>query len=192
MKTITAQSGQTLFDLAIQELGGIEAVFELLDANDQLQLDLSVPAGTEIFIPSSFVNKRVAEYFSANEICPVSGIGEEAVITHDDMNNIKQDLNYDLSQGEQMFERVKLAFLRDILTVQISYADLSQDSVVISIDQSLDGESWSEVPYCTYVLDPAKDTHVFNIVGILTNFVRAHVQTPDITTGTINHIIWKT
>lgn len=192
MKTITAQSGQTLFDLAIQELGGIEAVFELLDANDQLQLDLSVPAGTEVLIPSSYVNKRVAEYFSTNEICPVSGIGEESVITHDDMNNIKQDINYDLSQGEKMFDRIRLAFLRDLLTVQVSYSSLSQESVIISIDQSLDGDNWSEVPYCSYILDPIKDTHVFNIVGILTNFVRAHVQTPDATTGTINHIIWKT
>lgn len=192
MKTITSQSGQTLFDLSIQELGGIEAVFDLLDANEQLQLDLSVPAGTRVVIPSYFVNKRIAEHFLSNNISPVSGIGEEAVITHDDMNNIKQDLNYNLALGDKEFDRIQLFFLRDILSVQIAYASLSGDDVVFSIDQSLDGENWSEIPYCSYVLDPAKDTHIFNIVGILTNFVRGHIVNPSNATGTINHIIWKT
>jgi hypothetical protein len=192
MKTTTALSGQTLFDIAIQELGGIETVFALLDENPGLQLDLSVPAGIVVNVPDAMVNKRIAAYFAENNLHPVSGIGEELVITQDDMNNIKQDLNYDLSQGDKEFGSVQLFFLRDLLTVQISYSDLSQDSVVFSIDQSLDGESWSEVPYCSYVLDPEKEVHIFNIVGVLTNFVRGHIQTPDATTGTINHIIWKT
>lgn len=192
MKTTTALSGQTLFDIAIQELGGIETVFSLLDANPGLQLDLSIPDGTVVNVPDAMVNKRIAAYFAENNLRPVSGIGEESVITQDDMNNIKQDLNYDLSQGDKEFGRVQLFFLRDLLSVQVSYSNLSQESVVFSIDQSLDGENWSEVPYCSYVLDPTKEVHTFNIVGILTNFVRGHVQTPDATTGTINNIIWKT
>lgn len=192
MKTITARAGQTIFDLAVRELGGIEAVFDILDANDQLQLDLSIPAGTEVIIPDKMVSKRVAEYFTTNDIYPVSGMGDESVITQDDMNNIKQDLDYDLSQGDKEFDRVQLFFLRDLLTVQISYSDLSTGTVVFSIDQSLDGENWSEIPYCSFILDPETDTHVFNVVGVLTNFVRGHIQTPDSTTGIINHIIFKT
>ena len=193
MKTIIAQSGQTPFDIAIEHLGGIDTVFELLDANPGLRLDLSIPAGTVVVIPAgAAVNKMVAEYFASNNLHPVSGIGEEAVITQDDMNNIKQDLNYDLSQGDKQFDRVQLFFLRDLLSVQISYSNLSADTVVFSIDQSLDGESWSEVPYCSFILNPLTDNHTFNIVGILTNFVRGHIQTPDATTGTINHIIFKT
>jgi hypothetical protein len=192
MKTTTALSGQTLFDIAIQELGGIESVFSLLDINPGLQLDLSIPAGTVVNVPDAMVNKRIAAYFAENNLRPVSGMGDESVITQDDMNNIKQDVNYDLSQGAKEFDRVQLFFLRDLLSVQIAYSGLSTGTVVFSIDQSLDGENWSEVPYCSYVLDPTKEVHTFNIVGILTNFVRGHLQTPDATTGTINHIIWKT
>lgn len=192
MQKVTAKSGQTVIDLAMQYLGGIDLVFEILDANESLVLDQSIPAGTIVYLPEKKVNKAVAAYYADNDIVPVSGLGEDMTIIENDMNTVQQDVNYNLAGGDREFDRVQLFFLRDLLTVQVRYSDLDKANVVFAIDQSLDGQNWTEVPYCTFTLDPLKDTHTFNIVGILTNFVRGHIRTPESTTGTIDHIIFKT
>ena len=191
MRSVIAKNGQTVIDIAIQYLGGIDAVFDILDANSSLALDLSIPVGTTVYIPDAAVNKAVAAYFERNAISPVSGLGEDQVITQNDMNTIQQNVNYNIAGGDREFDRVQLFFLRDLLTVQIRYTSLSTETVVFAVDQSLDGENWTEVPYCSYILDRTKDTHTFNIVGILTNFVRGHIRVPDTSTGTIDHIIFK-
>jgi hypothetical protein len=77
MKSITAQSGQTVFDIALQELGSIEGVFDLLEANPDLQLDSAVVVGTSVKKPTPVIDLRVAEYYSRNGITPVSEIGQE-------------------------------------------------------------------------------------------------------------------
>ncbi len=190
---MVAQPGQTLFDIAVQELGGIDAVFDLLDANDGLALDLSVPGGFVVTIPDKAVNRNIAQYFAENNIHPVSGIDQEAIVTQNDMNTIVQDVNYNLTGGDKEFQPVRLFFLRDLVTVQVNYSPLSSSEVVFSVDQSLDGENFSVLPEASFILEPEKTVHTFNIVGVLTNYLRARLQVPPGgSTGTLSKIIWKT
>lgn len=178
-------------DLALRYMGSAEGLIELLDANPLLQLDATLPAGISVVIPR-VINRRVVDYFDAYDLDPATGIDQEIVITQNDMNSIKQDVNYDLSQGSKEFDRVQLFFLRDLLTIQIHYSDISTDTVSVTVDQSLDGINWTAVPTSGYTLSRDVDTHTYNIIGLLTNFVRVHVSVPDATTGTIDHIIFKT
>ena len=192
MRTVLAQNDQTLFDLALQELGSIEGVWAMLDANIGLQVDLSVPAGYPVRIPDTVINSRVVDYYVKNSIRPVSGLDNESVITQNDLNNMKQDFDYDLSGGDHQFAGVRLFFLHDQLSVQIVYDGITADTVVVSVDQSLDGVTWTTIPYVNQVLDKTKPAHTFNIIGLLTDFVRLHVEVPDASEGVINSVTWKT
>jgi len=125
MKTIIALSGQTLFDIALQEMGSIEGVFDILDANAFLRLDMAIASGTKVLVPDKIINSAVLDYYTRNNIKPVSGIGEEISITQQDMIQIKQVVDYDLADGDNSFEGVRLANLGDELSVQINYADLA-------------------------------------------------------------------
>ena len=192
MKKIKAVSGQTLFDIAIQEQGSIEGIFDILDLNPGMLLDKALHAETIVFIPDSIIDPKVVDYLALNNIKPVSSIGEEQIITQDDMNNITQDLNYNIAGGEKEFPGVRLFFLHDMLTVQIAYSDITADTVVVSVDQSLDGVHWTTIPYVSQVLDKTEQAHTFNIVGLLTDFVRIHITTPDFSEGTLISVTWKT
>jgi hypothetical protein len=203
MESVTAQSGQTVFDIALQEMGSIAGVFDLLEANPELQLDLEVPAGTRVNKPTLVVNNLVADYFSRNVINPVSGMGEEVQLSEKDLIMVVQNLEYDLVNGDCEFNRVRLYNLRERLTVQINYTglgdgDLSHDpaldwsqKVKMYIDQSLDGINFSHVPWSMVYLDPDVEIHTYNIIGLLTNYVRACVYLDAPSKGIIHQIIWK-
>jgi hypothetical protein len=192
MKIVKAESGQTIWDIALQEIGSVEAVFDILDVNPDLQLDQTIPVAYPVRIPSSVISPRVVDYYLKNKTKPVSGLDYEAIVTQNDMNTQKQDLDYSLAGGDHMFASVRLFFLHDMLSVQIVYEDIDTDTVVVSVDQSLDGVNWSMIPFASQVLDKDKPNHTFNIVGLLTDFVRLHVEVPDASTGTLKSVTWKT
>lgn len=65
MKTIIAQSGQTIYDVAIQEYGDLEGVHFILVDNPELQLSQDI-ANVEMSIRSEVpqeLNKNKANYF---------------------------------------------------------------------------------------------------------------------------------
>jgi hypothetical protein len=203
MKSVQANTNQTLFDIALRETGSIEGVFDLLEANSQLRLDLAVPTGTKVMLPGPGAYGKVIDYYSRNSIKPVSGLGEDVQLSDEDLTMIIQNLDYNLVNGDHEFDRVRLFNLRDRLTVQINYSgigdgDPDQDpprdwheKVKIFIDQSLDGINFSHVPRSQIYLDPDVETHTYNIIGLLTNYVRACVQLVDPSVGIIHQIIWK-
>ena len=192
MKTIKATVDQTLFDIAIQETGSIETVFDILDLNPGMVLDCALQASTVVYVPDTIMDPKVVDYFTFNNIKPVSSIGADQVITQNDLNNMKQDFDYDLSGGDHQFAGVRLFFLHDQLSVQIVYNGITADTVVVSVDQSLDGVNWTTIPYVNQVLDKTKPAHTFNIIGLLTDYVRLHVEVPDASDGVINSVTWKT
>ena len=203
MNTIMAYDNQTLFDLSLQEMGSIEGVFDLLEANPTMQLDLAVPAGTRIIVSGDKRDAKVQDYYSRNGVLPVSGMGEDVELTEEDLTMIEQNMEYDLVNGDHEFDRVRIYNLRDRLTVQINYSDIADggipedpprdwhDMVGIYLDQSLDGINFSHVPRSQVFLDPDAQTHTYNIIGLLTNYVRACVQLVEPSQGIIHQIIWK-
>lgn len=55
MRTYITRENQTMFDIAIQELGNVEAVYDILTANN-LVTDSVLAAGQPVVIPNSGVS----------------------------------------------------------------------------------------------------------------------------------------
>jgi hypothetical protein len=193
MKVITAITGQTLFDIALQEMGSVEGAFDILGINAFLRLDMSIPSGTQVLVPDKVINPAVVDYYVRNNVKPVSGLGEEIVLNLEDMINIPQVLMYDLSGGSRDFEGIRIWNLRDKITIQVEYHDFP-DNVDLFIEQSLDGVQWDPImldgePLKT-ILTSGDSSKTLNVTSLLTNFIRARVEVVD-QTGIIDKIIWR-
>lgn len=197
MKSIIAQSGQTLFDIALQAMGDVSGVFDILAVNAFLRLDMAIPEGTVVFVPDMVINAQVVDYYERNGIVPVSGLGEEVTLNSEDMINIKQDLNYSVSGGNKIFDPVRLWNLKNYLTVQVNYSNLqgtpvdSGDGAHIQLDQSLDGVIFSPIAGASVTLDVSLSSCTFNLTDLQTNFVRARLTLDIQMTGKIDEIIYR-
>jgi hypothetical protein len=190
MKVITAVTGQTLFDISIQEMGSVEGVFDILNSNPFLRLDMAIPAGTKVLVPDTVLQPNIVDYYTRNNIKPASGLGEQVTINEEAMINITQPVNYALSGGDKEFEGVRLWNLRELLTVQIDYTGVEETAVEIFVEQSLDGVDYSPIEEGSVVLDYEETTHTFNIYDLVTNFCRVRVETAS-ADGSIDEIIWR-
>jgi hypothetical protein len=74
---IKVLNGQSLFDIAIQAAGSVEAAFDIALANGVSITDELQP-GTILVIPA-VVNKRVADYYRSNSIKPATTLGAQDV-----------------------------------------------------------------------------------------------------------------
>lgn len=69
--------GQSLWDIALEGMGGIEEVFRLAEQED-LSLTEDLSPGQQIGIPQQAVNREIREYYAANQIHPATGISIES------------------------------------------------------------------------------------------------------------------
>jgi hypothetical protein len=79
-------NGQSLFDLAIQAAGSVEAVFDIAAANGVSITDELQP-GTILVIPA-VSNRQVADYYRSNSIRPATTLGAH------DVEFITEGINY--------------------------------------------------------------------------------------------------
>lgn len=70
---------QNLLDIALQETGSIEGVFELATANNIAVSD-EVVAGTELMVPEVNKNSDVLRQYKSNNIKPATGNIQDAEI----------------------------------------------------------------------------------------------------------------
>lgn len=192
MKVITAQTGQTLFDIALQEMGSVDGVFDILNANAFLRLDMAIPAGTKVLVPDTVFQPGIVDYYTRNGLHPASSLGENVTLNEEDMIYITQPVAYDLSGGDTAFEGVRLWNLRDALTAQVDYTGVAEADITVYVEQSLDGIDYSPVEGASQILDHSKTTHTFNISSLLTNFCRLRVEVAGVGDGTIDEITWRT
>lgn len=68
---------QSLFDIAIQECGGIEAMFSIAELNELAITDALTP-GREMLVPE-FMNKQIANYYRLKNLKPATGISVETL-----------------------------------------------------------------------------------------------------------------
>jgi len=74
MKQIIVQESQTIVDIALQELGSVEGLFALLDANPDLYLDSELDAGQKVLVnESDIVNQDIVNYYRRKGISPNGG-----------------------------------------------------------------------------------------------------------------------
>jgi hypothetical protein len=82
MKIVTLNN-QTLLDIAIQEYGTIESIFELAMAND-LSIHTSAVAGAVYQIPQVKNNTEVLNYYKNQQIKPstkITSAHKDAIVT---------------------------------------------------------------------------------------------------------------
>ncbi len=89
--------GQNIYDVAIQEYGGIEGVFQIIRDNPELTLDDDLQPGTKIKIDTTIAsNKVMADYLKDRNIkVTTSAIGEvvSGSFWIDEMGNLVIDEN---------------------------------------------------------------------------------------------------
>ncbi len=189
MSKIITMTGQTAIDIAIQELGSVSGVIDLLRLNPTLKADGQIGAGTIIKLPK-IINTTVVRLFSDNQIKPVSSIDYdiEAHLNLINTGMATQVLNHVITSGEKYFPSVRVYNLYKNLTIQIDYNISSP--VKVSVEQSLDNEDFSPIPTAWFDLHTTENTHTFNIVNLLTNYVRVKVEAAG-AYGTINEIMYK-
>lgn len=74
MKSIVVEDRQSIYDIAIQEYGGVEGVFSLLKDNPGLTdgLNTRLTAGAKLKVKSPAVNVQVLNYYTENGIKPAT------------------------------------------------------------------------------------------------------------------------
>ncbi|MDP2723212.1 MAG: hypothetical protein Q8O72_10675 [Bacteroidales bacterium] len=187
MSNVTAYSRQSVFDIAIQEFGSIEAVFDLLVANPGLAFDSMIASGTTLKITPAILYKDVVDFYQKYALKPATGdIAGLIEYTKSDGGMITKTYNYDLANGNNTFDGVRLYNLSDNLTIQINYIAINT-GVVVYIDSSLDGINYSPIPDASYTLDASLMTHQFLIIGLTTAYVRLRVENAQ--SGMISNMI---
>jgi len=73
METVTVSRGQTIYDLALQAYGSADAVFLLMEDNDNtINMDTVFAGGEKLKVKQPPLDKFVKEYFENNNLKPVS------------------------------------------------------------------------------------------------------------------------
>jgi hypothetical protein len=178
---------QSAFDIAIQEHGTIESIFDLLTANPGLTFDSDIVSGTLLNIEGDILNHEVVDYYKKYDISPATGNIDGLVeFTKDDGGMITKTYNYSLSGGNNTFNGIRLFNLNKDVTIQINYTGINA-GINVFIDSSLDDVNYNLIPGAEYTLDSAKVSHTFSIMGLTTSYIRLRVANGS--TGTIDKMI---
>lgn len=190
MSNLQAYQHQSPFDLAIQEYGSIEGIFDLLAANPGLEFDSDIASGTVLKLEGEIVNQAVVDYYENNNIKPATGNIEGLIeFTKDDGGMITKAYNYNLAGGSNTFDGVRLFNLYKDVSIQINYTAINT-GVKVYIETSLDGVNFSPIPDADYTLDNTRPSHTFLLLGLTVAYIRLRVDNG--AAGTIDKMIIET
>ena len=74
MRSVNSKTGQSIWDIAIRYMGGVESVFRILPLNPGISIDETIPTDTIIYLPEEADRQRVVDYYQINSIDPSTGI----------------------------------------------------------------------------------------------------------------------
>ena len=189
MSKVTTYADQSVFDIALQEYGSVEGVFDILGANAGLQLDSHIAPGTLLQLPGIPVKQAVVDYYKKNNIKPATGNIAGLPDYKKEEEMIKMQYNYNLTGGSKALEGVRLYNLNGNMTVQINYEAINAGDVTVSLEMSLDGQSYSPIPEANYQLDKTLQSHTFIFYGFWTNYIRLKVDVGSATVGKITDML---
>jgi len=90
---ITVKDRQTIWDIAIQQYGGIEGVQELIDDNPELTRSSILHEGQILKIKSDPVNRDVQVYYKEKRLKPVSSALSDGKLGGDYNSDFNNDFN---------------------------------------------------------------------------------------------------
>lgn len=85
MATIKPQQNQNIFDIALQEYGSVEGIFELLADNDFNEVDTEISVYEDLQIVSFPRRKEIRDFYALRNLLPANGI------TAQDLDLLKDD-----------------------------------------------------------------------------------------------------
>ena len=190
MKTITSLTGQTLYDIALQEMGSAEGVFDILELNPLLRLDIAIPTGTNVFVPDTVIKPAVVDYYTRNGIHPVSDNGAEVVYIEKNAD-IVQIVGYSVSNGTVNLNGIGPFNVNNIKGVVIDYSlDIDTPCFLQSSD---DGSTWTDIPDTDETLSTSLSTHTYILIGIDSTYIRVCLGPGTVEgEGTIDYITYLT
>lgn len=76
MNKVVMGFGQTIYDIAIQETGGVEGVFDLMKSNPTVipNLNAQPTAGSKLMV-DAVKDDKVLKYYKDNTLKPATGFG---------------------------------------------------------------------------------------------------------------------
>lgn len=94
-RKVTVKSGQSIFDIALQEYGSVEGVYNLMQDNPARipSLDVDLLPGDVLLIGSDPVQKDVTDYYTRNSVFPATRSEEESDLFGDFNNDFNDDFN---------------------------------------------------------------------------------------------------
>jgi len=138
MRTVIAQRGQTVFDIAMQEMGSIEGLFKIMAMNPGMRMDEAIATGTVVILPDKPLKSRIADFYKNKGIKPISGWVQNTV-------NINQDVAIAID-GTTYSDAIATPDLSNYLTIAITTHDaLVTGSIIVAVYSSFDNKLWAPV-----------------------------------------------
>lgn len=92
VRQILVKPNQTIWDVALNEFGSIEGVFEILKANDSLEsLNEDLSVGQELKIVNVVLNDTVLEYYKSKNIASASQFNLPQLLQEDGEELLLED-----------------------------------------------------------------------------------------------------
>jgi hypothetical protein len=138
MRKVTAQRGQTVFDIAIQEMGSIEGVINILTMNTGIEMDEAIATGTVLYLPDAPLKPKIAEYYKKKLIVPVSANEAKEA-------SVNQDVNI-VIDGTKYSDSILVSGLSGYCDVEITTGSSTfVNTIEFSMYTSWDGVTWAIV-----------------------------------------------
>lgn len=138
MRKVTSQRGQTVFDIAIQEMGSIEGVINILTLNAGIEMDEAIATGTVLYLPDAPLKPKIAEYYKKKLIVPVSANEAKVASVNQDVDIVLDAIKYS--------DAILVSGLSGFCDIEITTANaIVVDTVEFSMYTSWDGITWTLV-----------------------------------------------
>lgn len=173
MRQVEVQNGQTIFDVAVQHCGDAEAAYDIAALNN-VEVTSCPDNGTVLNVPDA-VNKKVVQFYQQNKIKPATAYSSNKYNLKN-MSLLTKNPNYNLAQGEYFSQELQLA--GSFATAQAEFTDLTGSGCEVTLQQSIDGLVFGDVPNSTKQLTPgAAVAQIWNVPFLpMGSYVRVKVS----------------
>lgn len=145
MRQVEVLNGQTIFDVAIQNCGSVDAAYDIAILNN-IEVTSCPESGTVLYVPDA-IKKKVVQYYQQNEIKPATAYLSNPNNNSHHMSFKTKNPNYNLSEGDYTSESLQLD--GSFATAQAQFTDLTGTGFEATLQQSIDNEVWGDVPNST-------------------------------------------
>ena len=88
MGTTRPQQNQNILDIALQEYGSIETVFDVLEDNEQFDITGDLSVYQDLKVGREAFKRDIVAYYMANNVKPATGTTREDELLSNDLSGI--------------------------------------------------------------------------------------------------------